>query len=133
MYSYDENGNVSLKKIHPFLEKKIEHLKQLCIEAGIPIKIVEDIRSFQRQDDLYSRGRTTSGNIVTNAQGSDYSSLHQWGITFDVCINIVGDAYNDEKLKKVGEIGKSIGLDWGGDWENFVDMPHFQLSEYGNS
>ena len=28
--------------------------------------------------------------------------------------------------KIVGKLGKSIGLEWGGDWE-FVDEPHFQL------
>lgn len=130
LYSYDENGYVSLKKVHPELEDKIERLIDLCSKEGIPIKITEDLRSVEKQNALYAKGRTTSGNIVTNATGKDYSSFHQWGIAFDICINEVDDAYNIEKLKRVGELGKSIGLEWGGDWTSIVDMPHFQLSGY---
>ena len=26
----------------------------------------------------------------------------------------------------LGTIGKNLGLEWGGDWKNIVDRPHFQ-------
>ena len=130
LYSYDENGNASLKIIHPKLQEKKELLIQLCEQEGIYIKVTEDVRTVQRQNELYAKGRTTSGSIVTNAQGSDYKSYHQWGIAFDVCINIKGSAYDVDLLKRIGELGKSIGLEWGGDWTSIVDMPHFQLAGY---
>lgn len=117
-------------KTNPELEEKMNELERLCIEQGINIRITETIRSVDRQNELYAKGRTTPGNVVTNAKGSDYNSMHQWGIAFDVCINEVENAYNIEKLRQVGEIGKSIGLEWGGDWKDFVDMPHFQLAGY---
>lgn len=130
MYEVDLNGNITLLEVHSELQEKMSLLEEKCREEGINIKITESVRSALRQDELYAQGRTVSGNIVTNAKGSDYSSMHQWGIAFDVCINDVNDPYNVEKLKKIGEIGKNIGLEWGGDWEGFVDMPHFQLGGY---
>ena len=135
-YEIDENGNVSLTEVHPELEMKMKNLVEKCAEAGIEIRITESLRTTERQDELYYQGRNENGDIidksiiVTNAKGSDYNSNHQWGIAFDVCINDKSDPYNEELLNKVGEIGKSIGLDWGGDWETFVDKPHFQLQGY---
>lgn len=130
LYDYDENGNVSLKETHPILKEKMELLQELCKQEGINIKITESVRTVERQNELYEKGRSTSGDIVTNAKGEDYNSFHQWGIAFDICINEIDNAYNIEKLKRVGEIGKSIGLEWGGDWTTFTDMPHFQLPGY---
>lgn len=127
LYSYDESGNVSLKQVHPVLKEKIQLLEKLCQQEGINIKITEDVRTVEEQNNLYAKGRTTSGNIVTNAKGEDYNSFHQWGIAFDICINEVGDAYNIEKLKRVGEIGKSIGLEWGRRLDNFYRYASFPI------
>lgn len=37
------------------------------------------------------------------------------------------DKKNIEILRKISSVGKSIGLEWGGDWKSIVDNPHFQL------
>lgn len=114
-------------------------LVELSEKEGIPIRVTETVRTVKRQNKLYNKGRDDEGNIikkekvVTNAKGEDYSSLHQWGIAFDICIDEKGSEYDEEKLKKVGELGKSIGLEWGGDWTTFEDTPHFQLKGYGSS
>lgn len=131
LYTYDKNGRVSLNELHPKVEDMKNQLIEECARQGIPIKITESVRSVGRQDQLYAQGRTAPGSRVTNAKGSSYSSNHQWGIAFDVCM-ANGDPYDVDKLKQVGEIGKSIGLEWGGDWTTIVDMPHFQLSDYGS-
>ncbi|MED5043304.1 LysM peptidoglycan-binding domain-containing protein, partial [Geobacillus stearothermophilus] len=34
----------------------------------------------------------------------------------------------DAKWKRVAQIGKSLGLEWGGDWKSFPDYPHFQYT-----
>ena len=34
---------------------------------------------------------------------------------------------------RVGAIGVSIGLEWGGNWKSIVDKPHFQLPDWGSS
>ena len=127
-YIIDENGYVSLVNVHPELKVKMRELIDACESEGINIRITQDLRSVSEQDALYSQGRDgNEGSVVTNAKGSDYASNHQWGVAFDVCINDSNDAYNIDLLERVGEIGKSIGLEWGGDWTDFPDYPHFQL------
>ena len=119
--------------LHPILQEKIKQLKKLCQTNGLKIGISECLRTKAEQDALYAKGRTTKGSIVTNAKGSTYSSMHQWGIAFDFYRNDGKGAYNDSDgfFKKVGSLGKSIGLMWGGDWRNPVDKPHFQLPDWG--
>lgn len=122
-------------KLHPLLQKKIEKLIKLCYKQGLIIGIGECVRTVEEQDKIYAIGRTTPGTKVTNAKGSTYSSMHQWGIAFDFYRNDGKGAYNtsDRFFERVGEIGKSIGLEWGGDWKNPVDRPHFQLPMYGST
>lgn len=126
IYETDSKGNVSLNQLHPDLNEKMNQLLKKCEAAGLDIRVTADLRSVADQDQLYAQGRTKEGAIVTNRKGADYASLHQWGTAFDVALK-GNDPYNKEKLTKVGEIGKSLGLEWGGDWETFQDMPHFQL------
>ena len=69
------------------------------------------------------------------AKDSDYSSHHQWGSAFDFYRNDGKGAYNDSEgfFSKVGSVGKSLGLEWGGDWTSPVDKPHFQLPYWGST
>lgn len=112
-----------------------EKLITECAKQGLTVKLGECFRSAQEQDALYAQGRTKPGNIVTNARGSSYSSMHQWGVAFDVIRNDGKGAYNNSGnwFQKVGKIGKSLGLEWGGDWTSPVDMPHFQLPDWGST
>ena len=47
----------------------------------------------------------------------------------------MNDPYYDKDgfFSKVGAIGKSIGLEWGGDWKTPVDKPHFQRPDGGST
>lgn len=122
-------------KLHPDLQIKLEKLKSECKKQGLIIGISETLRTVAEQDKLYAQGRTKPGAKVTNAKGSTYSSMHQWGVAFDFFRNDGKGAYvdNDGFFTKVGKIGKSIGLEWGGDWRNPVDKPHFQLPDWGST
>lgn len=126
---------IDRKKLHPWLNYKIDLLLKKCNKKGIYLIITEGYRSVEYQDNLYSKGRTKKGNIVTNAKGKDYQSQHQWGIAFDVAINDTKLLYDTETLKKVSKIAKSksVGLAWGGDWVRPVDMPHFYLNKWGDT
>ncbi len=120
---------------HPQLQELANKLVAECKKKGLIVKLGECFRSVAEQDALYAQGRTTAGNIVTNAKGSSYSSMHQWGVAFDVIRNDGKGAYNDNDgwFSKVGKVGKSLGLEWGGDWTSPVDKPHFQLSQWGST
>ncbi|MDD3267239.1 MAG: M15 family metallopeptidase [Burkholderiales bacterium] len=121
--------------LHPTLQKLIAQLKIKCKNQGLIIGIGECYRTVAEQDALYAKGRTTVGNIVTNAKGSSYSSMHQWRIAVDFYRNDGKGAYNnsDKFFNRVGKIGQSLGLEWGGSWTSPVDLPHFQLPDWGST
>lgn len=122
-----------IKALHPRLQGKVSELIDICKKQGLKIGISECVRTKAEQDALYAQGRTKPGSIVTNAKGSTYSSMHQWGVAFDFYRADGKGTYNEAGnfFGRVGAIGKSIGLEWGGDWKSPVDKPHFQLPDWG--
>lgn len=101
-------------------------LVQKAAQAGIRIKVISALRTYEEQDALYAQGRDAPGPKVTNARGG-YSN-HNFGIAFDVGV-FEGSAYlpASPKYKAVGALGMDLGLEWGGSWKTIVDEPHFQL------
>ena len=95
-------------------------------DNGIQLNVISGTRTFEEQDALYAQGRTTAGNIVTNARGG-YSN-HNFGIAFDIGV-FSGNRYLQESplYKAVGALGMELGLEWGGNWKTIVDQPHFQV------
>ena len=124
-----------LTKCHPHLQKLAKELVTACEKQGCPIGIGECFRTVQEQNRLYDQGRTKPGPVVTNAPGSTYRSMHQWGVAFDVYRKDGKGAYNESGnyFQRVGAIGKSLGLEWGGDWKSIVDKLHFQLPDWGST
>lgn len=120
---------------HPRLQLLTAKLVEACGRQGLKIAIGETYRTAAEQDALYAQGRTKPGIIVTNAPGSSYSSYHQWGTAFDIYRNDGQGAYNESArfFERVGAIGVSLGLEWGGNWTSIVDKPHFQLPDWGSS
>lgn len=120
---------------HPRLQVLAAKLVEECNKQGLKIAIGETYRTVAEQDALYAQGRTKPGNKVTNAPGSTYSSYHQWGTAFDIYRIDGQGAYNEAGnfFGRVGAIGVSIGLEWGGNWKSPVDKPHFQLPDWGSS
>jgi len=112
-----------LNELTPETKYLANLLLRKCKEQGIGIQITETYRSQERQNELYAQGRTIQGKIVTWT----LNSLHKTRKAFDFVPIVNGKAnWNDLILfKRVGEIGKSIGLTWGGDWKT-PDRPHFQ-------
>lgn len=108
------------------------------LSDGLVVRLISGTRTFQQQDALFAQGRTASGKIVTNARGGQ--SNHNFGIAWDVGIFTSGGAYIDDlaekkkmtsaaveaEYKKLGPVGRNLGLFWGGDWHK-PDRPHFQL------
>lgn len=115
-----------LNKLHPYVKGLAEELIRKCKEIGIEIIVTETLRTKERQQELYNKGRTAPGQIVTNAKPGN--SIHNYGLAFDIVPVEKGKALWDryDLFKKVGEIGVALGLDWGGNWRSFKDYPHFQ-------
>jgi len=108
------------------MKVKCQQFIEKCKEAGIDVAITSTYRDFESQNALYAQGRTTKGPIVTNAKAGE--SYHQYRIAFDFCPIVGGKAmWSDIKtFVKCGEIGKSLGLDYAGDWHSFKEYAHLQ-------
>lgn len=115
-----------LELLKPKIRELAEKLIAECKKLGYQITVTQTLRTIEEQDALYAQGRTKPGNIVTKAKGG--YSLHNFGVAFDICPIVDGKAaWNDNVLfKKTGEIGMNVGLEWGGTWTSFPDLPHFQ-------
>lgn len=116
--------------LHPELQAIIEKFLIECKKQSLPVLITDTWRTKDEQDKLYAQGRTVSGSIVTNSKYP--KSAHCWGVAFDFCRNLKGKEYDDGDgfFKKIGTIGKGLGLAWGGDWKDFVDKPHLEVIKY---
>jgi len=117
-----------LKQLHPKLQELAKKHIAKCKEAGIDLLIYCTYRSIEEQNALYAQGRTKPGNKVTNAKGGQ--SYHNYRVAYDCGPVVSGNvAWNRNDLfKKIGEIGESLGLTWGGHFKSIVDLPHFQYT-----
>jgi len=119
--------------LRPELRDKYVQLRDKCAEEGIRIKLVQGRRTDADQRALYALGRSTPGIIVTEARTAA-ETPHGIGAAFDIAI-FDGDKISwteprmTPKYVRVGEIGESIGLDWGGRFKK-PDKPHFQLPNW---
>jgi len=135
-----------INKLVPELQEKCREFIKKCKEAGIEVVITSTYRTRAEQDALYLQGRADlktvnqvrknaglppitekENKIVTMAKDSP----HCHGKAFDFVPIVNGKpAWNDTKLfTKCGKIGESLGLEWGGSWKTFKDMPHLQLKD----
>lgn len=129
--------------IHPELYELAGRVQEIAKDEGITIAFSEGFRTVSKQNELYAQGRTTPGNIVTNATGNSYSSQHQWGIAIDFYLDMDIDSDGDKKddafnniegyFDEVGRIALTVGLGWGGTWSYIVDKPHIYLPHWGNT
>jgi len=127
----DESSERVVQKLHPKIRDKAREFIVKAEQEGIILRITSGLRTWAEQDNLYAQGRTKPGAIVTNAKGG--SSNHNYGLAFDVVPIENGNVnWNSKNWNKIGQIGKSVGFDWGGDWSGFVDKPHFEML-FGNN
>lgn len=127
---FDERTERNLATLHPRAEAAARTFMQAVIPLmarhGIEVKIISGTRSYAEQDALYAQGRTKPGARVTNARGG-YSN-HNFGIAWDIGLFRQGRYLGDSPhYRECGEAGRSLGLEWGGDWKSFRDEPHFQV------
>lgn len=113
--------SLNTKGLYPEVYRRYQVLEGAAARLGMPIRITSGYRSFSKQDKLYAQGRTTTGNIVTNAKGGQ--SMHNYRIALDYCFK-GNDPYpkDSKKWKTVNNMaellgfysyGNSLGWDYG--------------------
>lgn len=126
----------------PFADQLADFESRLAA-AKLPFFLFMGLRTFADQDELYAQGRTSPGEIVTNARGGD--SLHNYGLAADYVLdgqiekpgiqwswNIKSDLNADGRNDwlQMAEIAVACGLESGYFWKRFPDAPHVQ-NRYG--
>lgn len=117
-----------LQKIHPALAAAVRAMIADLSAKGLIVEVVQGMRTFAEQDELYAKGRTKPGEIVTRARGGE--SNHNYGLAVDLC-----PFTNDRPdwnapvsaWAAIGAAAEKHGLEWGGQWKKFIDKPHVQM------
>lgn len=124
-----DNKSVDLTLLKPKVMELAKMLIKECKKQGFTIIISRGFRSEEEQNEYYKHGRTKTGKIITMVKGG--FSFHNFGVAFDIS-PIVKDGEErkkEELCRKAGKIGMALGLEWGGTWTEFIDLPHFQYTE----
>lgn len=135
--------------LHPALREKAKEFLRKCREMGVNVVIYNTCRTLAEQEALYLQGRA-SLEIVNEARRKaglqpisgpenrivTYTrvSPHCFGLAFDFVPVVDGKAvWNDDALwERCGRVAESLGLEWGGRWKGFRDLPHVQVKNWKN-
>ncbi len=115
-----------IARLHPKVRDTFQQFIEECESTfDITLRIMLGYRTIAEQDTLYAQGRTTGGNIVTNAKGGQ--SFHNYGLAVDLCHILdnkqVDWNYDMSTLKPIAD---KYCLEWGGSWVHIKDRPHFE-------
>ena len=115
------NACRDINELTPAAQRACRLFMKKCSDEGLKLFITETYRPQERQNELYKQGRTAPGQIVTWTLNSRHTSRRAWDVA---CLG--KNLYDPEMLKKAGQIAKSLGITWGGDWST-PDRPHFEI------
>jgi peptidoglycan L-alanyl-D-glutamate endopeptidase CwlK len=130
--------------LHPKVRQEMKTIIDECniaLNGRSKVRISQGLRTFAEQDALYAQGRTVSGKKVTKAKGGQ--SIHNYGFAIDIVLIIDGNTASWDTRKdwdndgvadwdECVKIFAKHGWSWGGSWQNFKDMPHFDKIGFNN-
>lgn len=128
-----------IKLAHPKVRSELQGLYQKAnnvLGKNVRLRFAHVYRSPAEQDALFKQRPK-----VTNAKA--WQSIHNYGLAFDIVLLIDKDNngtfetatwdtlkdFDGDKVAdwmEVVKVFKDAGWEWGGDWNNFKDAPHFQ-------
>lgn len=112
-----------ISKLLPEFAVKVRKFLNAARTAGLTnITLFSGYRSVEEQQAIFNK---RDGS--TNARGG--FSWHNYGMAVDVVfIDTKGNPSWGAKWpwQKLGEIGESVGLEWGGRFKSIKDLGHFQ-------
>lgn len=113
-------SKLNLRGVHPDLLAVVQNALQRC---EVDFTVLEGVRTMDRQKELLKAGATTTLN-----------SRHLTGHAVDLGAIIGGKVRWDwplyHKINQAMQYASkdlNIPVEWGGDWKNFPDGPHWQL------
>ena len=125
-----------IELIHPVLRDEVREIYDVICERvskKAAVRFTHTLRTFKEQAEIYAKGRTAPGKIVSNARPG--RSWHNYGMAVDIVLLVGGGALWDIKTDFDGDgrpdwmeavqVFKEFGWEAGIDWK-FSDPPHFQ-------
>ena len=98
----------SLDDLVPPAKQRAQAFVEAAKAKGIDLLVTSTYRDNESQAALYAQGRTTPGDVVTNARPGQ--SWHNYRCALDVVALVNGKPIWNKKdpiWQKIGEIGKS--------------------------
>lgn len=119
-----------LSLVHPALADRVRLLFAKLNAEGYEFIATQGLRTWDEQNALYAKGRTTPGPEVTKAPGGH--SQHNFGLAVDV--TLIDKGVLDWNLahpgwKRMLELAPSCSLAEGAEWRTFPDNPHLYPAE----
>jgi peptidoglycan L-alanyl-D-glutamate endopeptidase CwlK len=126
--SFDARSENNIRTLSVRAQRPAREFLSRLHNAGINARIISGTRTYAMQNALYRQGRFGNpGKIVTKARGGQ--SNHNFGIGWDIGIFTPTGGYvpDGAAYDQAAKVGLSEELEWGGNWSDFVDKPHYQL------
>ncbi len=126
----DDRSKRNIATLHPRVQAKAKEFltlaNALAGAEGLEVRIICGLRTYQEQAQLYAKGRTAPGPVVTKARPGH--SNHNFGTAWDIGL-FRGKAYlpNHKLYTTIGQAARSLGIVWGGDFKSFKDTPHYEI------
>ena len=120
-----------LDDLDPSFRPKAMELLARGAEAGIPLMIIDTLRTIEEQTAAVKNGfsSTMRGKHLPQPPSGKSKAM-------DVCPYSEFQLHGPDKLQwdstdpswlKIGLIGESLGLKWGGRWKQPHDPGHFEM------
>lgn len=133
MYQLGKRSREKLEGVHPALQEVVE----LAISrSNQDFSVIWGVRTAEQQNELYQKGRTSGGRIVTHMDGYKRKSNHQVKSDgFGHAVDLVPWPIDWEDWGKFEEINEAmqeaadhlgVTVVWGGLWE-MRDGAHWQI------
>ena len=128
-----DRDRLRLAGVHPRLVEAVTAILWQMEAGGHPMFVVEGLRTSERQQELYSHGRTKPHlQIITYKDGVLHKSNHQayadgYGHAVDCAFQADSPFASAHPWAAYGALARGWGLVWGGDWAQFCDRPHIEL------
>ncbi len=126
--SFDSRSEPNIFTLAPEVQVLARQFLSIMTNNGLDIRIISGTRTYAEQDALFRKGRFgNAGPRVTNARGGH--SNHNFGLAWDIGLFEAGKYITtDKKYKELSNLVMGVlpRLEWGGNWQSFPDVPHYQ-------
>jgi peptidoglycan L-alanyl-D-glutamate endopeptidase CwlK len=125
---YDQTNIQKIAQLHPIAKEIATIFFDRLSKINLDFLITDAYRSIEEQNQLYSKGRTSKGKIVTQIKGG--YSYHNYGLAFDIVPVSNGKLNYDDQNSYIlaAQAAETLGLEWGGNQKKSTGTPHFQYS-----